>query len=377
MRIKRFEAKDTQSALALVKQEMGDDAIILGTKSIGGKGMRRGVEVVAAMDYDLDNLLETAEEKYASRSNPPSYGYHTVRRQTNSQTASQPIKPPAEKIHSEAHDLRLRFANLLKRPTSTKSGNEPASTPPGGRSLAPPQAKRPVNPIEVKKWRDQLIDKIQLSSGPRDSHQAQEIIALVGATGVGKTTTAAKLAAWHSLRQGRSVALISMDCYRIGATDQLRTYANIMRLPCEIVLRKKDMSRAISRHQDKDVIIIDTAGKSPYDERHIAELNDWFSIDQTHVSPHLVLSATTKKEDLNAILKSYANLPLAGLILTKLDETRAYAALCQQVVAAALPVSYLGTGQRVPEDFLAASKDFLDLLFKQGWQAAAPQAASG
>lgn len=378
MRIKRFEAKDTQSALALVKQEMGGDAIILGTKSLGGKGKARRIEVVAAMDYDLDNLMETAEVKHVSKgkTNTQSYGYHSVRRSAETPLVPQLDKPSPEKIHSEAHDLRLRFANLLQIPAGNKSGDE-SKPQTAVRPFTPQRTKRPLNPVEVKKWRDQLIDKIQLSSVSKVSGQSQDIIALVGATGVGKTTTAAKLAAWHSLRKNRSVAMISMDCYRIGATDQLRTYANIMRLPCEIVLRKKDMNRAISRHQDKDVIIIDTAGKSPYDANHITELNDWFSINQTHISPHLVLSATTKKEDLGAILNSYAKLPIAGLILTKLDETRAYAALCQQVVAASLPVSYLSTGQRVPEDFLAASKDFLDILFKQGWQAAAPRAAYG
>ena len=376
MRIKRFEAKDTQSALALIKQEMGEDAIILGTKTLTGKGTERRIEVVAAMDYDLDNLMETAEVQHASKSNTPSYGYRTIRHQENTPPAPKPPKPAAGKMHSEAQDLRLRFANLLQRPVGDKPQDE-TPTPPVARPVTSRQAKRPPNPIEVKKWRDNIIDNIQLSSVSQFPGQAQEIIALVGTTGVGKTTTAAKLAAWHSLRQGQSVAMISMDCYRIGATDQLRTYANIMRLPCEIVLRKKDMGRAISRHKNKDVIIIDTAGKSPYDEKHIAELKDWFALDPAQISPHLVLSATTKKEDLIAILKSYAKMPVTALILTKLDETRAYAALCQQVVAAALPVSYLSTGQRVPEDFLAASKDFLDILFKQGWQAAAPQASVG
>ncbi|MDP2106244.1 MAG: AAA family ATPase, partial [Desulfobulbaceae bacterium] len=200
---------------------------------------------------------------------------------------------------------------------------------------------------------------------------APRIIALVGATGVGKTTTAAKLAAWHSLRQGLRVTLLSMDCYRIGATDQLRTYAKIMRLPCEIVLRQQDLTKALERHHDKDIIIIDTAGKSPYDQTHIQELQAWFSPCPS-IMPYLVLSATAKKEDLQAIVDAYSPLSTAGLILTKLDETRAYAAICQQVVASKLPISFLSTGQRVPEDFLAASKNLLDTLFKDGWAAAEP-----
>ncbi len=363
MRIKRFQAKDTQTALALVKQEMGEDAIILANKTIGKKGTNRHIEVVAAMDYDLDNLFENDGDK-SRPEQKDTYGYNAVRRPATDPKPITSVPPPTtNKIHSEARDLRLRFANLFRPPAENKAVESKTARQP-----KPVRNKRTASPAEVKKWRNQLVDRIKLADHNQGGH-FQEIIALVGATGVGKTTTAAKLAAWHSLRQNKSVALFSMDCYRIGATDQLRTYANIMRLPCEIVLRQDDMRQALVKHKNKDVIIIDTAGKSPYDEKHIAELNDWFSYSP-EIKPHLVLSATTKKEDLNAIFQSYTKLTLAGLILTKLDETRAYAALCQQVVNAALPVSYLATGQRVPEDFLAASKDFLDLLFKQGWKAA-------
>lgn len=195
------------------------------------------------------------------------------------------------------------------------------------------------------------------------------ILALVGATGVGKTTTAAKLAAWFSLHGGYKVTLLSMDCYRIGATDQLRTYARIMRIPCELALSKKDLHQAITRHHNRDLIIIDTAGKSPYDKGHIAELRDWFTANNK-IEPYLVLSATSKKEDIDTMVKNYGTLSTAGIMLTKLDETRAYAALCQQIVASTLPIACLCTGQRVPEDFLPASKDFLHTLFGQGWAAA-------
>ncbi len=369
MRIKRFQGKDSKSALALVKNEMGDDAIILATKTIGKKGSERCIEVVAAMDYDLDNLLEVADDKHTKpAASPPSYGYQTLRSKTplNSDNSKTIEAPTNEKINSETHDLRLRFANIFRH----SNNNKYQSTKPASQPATSARGKHPPSPTEVENWRNKLVDQIKLPQVQVPTDKFQEIIALVGSTGVGKTTTAAKLAAWHSLRCGQRVALISMDCYRIGATDQLRTYANIMRLPCEIVLRKSDMPRALSRQQDKDVIIIDTAGKSPYDEKHIKELNDWFAIS-TEIKPHLVLSAITKKEDLSAIVHVYNSLNINSIILTKLDETRAYAALCQQIVASALPVSYLSIGQRVPEDFLAASKDFLDRLFKQGWQAAA------
>ncbi len=360
MRIKRFEAKNHQSAMALVKQELGDDAIILGTKTIGGKGAGQRVEVVAAMDYDLDTLLDRAESPEESGIKP-AYGYSTIRRpeQPALKAAAQETREQEglAAIQSEAHDLRLRFANIFNQPAARFN-------PPPAVKAPARQGKRPPPTVsEVRQWRDRVIDKINLSTA--GSGCRREIIALVGTTGVGKTTTAAKLAAWHALRRGRSTALISMDCYRIGATDQLRAYARVMRLPCEIALRKNDMGRALARYQDKEVIIIDTAGKSPYDDNHLAELGEWFAQGEGIV-PHLVLSATTKKEDLAAVIKAYSGLNIGSLMLTKLDETRAYAVLCQQIASTSLPVSFLSTGQRVPEDFVEATRDSLNMLFKQG-----------
>ena len=377
MRIKRFEAKDTKSAMALMKRELGEDAVILATRSIPAdeKGGKSRIEVVAAMDYDLDEI-EAAAPVEAAATAPAAYGYQTVRSPLPAVQKAEvaPFKATGggkgatAQPHLESHDLRLRFANLMRQGAKTKAlpvNYRPEAISP----LQPAIPTKQPDPVAVRQWRDQIVEKIQITNQHGDKKSGAMLMALVGATGVGKTTTAAKLAAWYTLRQGMRVALLSMDCYRIGATDQLRTYAQIMRLPCEIVLRQQDLAKALARHQDKDIVIIDTAGKSPYDESHIQELQNWFA-PCPGIEPHLVLSATTKKEDLQAIISSYSVFSASSLILTKLDETRAYAALCQQVVASSLPVSYLSTGQRVPEDFLVASKDFLDTLFKRGWSAA-------
>jgi flagellar biosynthesis protein FlhF len=221
----------------------------------------------------------------------------------------------------------------------------------------------------LAQWRDQLIERLRAKPLAVNRRNGPTVIALVGPTGVGKTTTAAKIAAWFSIHQQCRVALLSMDCYRIGATDQLRTYARIMRLPCEVTLRPPDLASALRKHRDKDLIIIDTAGKSPFDPDHVRELSTWFAAGQT-IDTYLLVSATAKKEDLQQIIDSYQPLEVNGLIVTKLDETRAYAVLCQQIAASALPVSCLCTGQRVPEDFQPASKDFLRTLFCKGWHAA-------
>lgn len=391
MRIKRFEARDTRSAMAMVKKELGEDAVILSTRTIRphndpGKG-RTLVEIVAAMEYDQEQLTVPPPEPPLARkpSAPPAgpgYGHHSLRkspvRPAAGQEGSEDFNhrlsaelaarmPATDPVRFEANDLRQRFANFLKRQycngLAAENRAQGAET-----AMATAKAGRP-DPHQVAQWREKIIAQLRIIPLSVDTKTGPTVLALVGPTGVGKTTTAAKIAAWYSIHQGLKVALLSMDCYRVGATDQLRTYARIMRLPCEIVLRKKDLAAALSRHQDKDLVIIDTAGKSPYDPGHIQELTDWFA-PAAGLEAHLVVSATCKKEDLQHLFRIYEPLRVNGLVLTKLDETRAYAALCQELAESPLPISCLCTGQRVPEDFLLASREFLQTLFGQGWQAA-------
>ena len=371
MRIKRFEAPDTKTAFAMVKKELGEDAVILANKTIDAGTVNQRYEVLAAMDYDIETITVASENSgsFTPDNQPAIYGYESFRRKkadcspANPQKLQQPAKN--NEISFEANDLRLRFANLLRQKGVDPPGRNQETR------LAPsplPRARKRPDPEEVSRWRNQLIDQLQVRPPAIDKAKKPVILVLTGPTGVGKTTTSAKIAAWYKLRENCKVALLSMDCYRIGATDQIRTYARIMQIPCEIVLRKNDLRKAVGRQRDCDLIIIDTAGKSPYDAAHINELSSWLS-DIDGIETQLVLSATTKKEDLKYIIEAYAALGATGLILTKLDETRAYASLCQQIAGVEIPISYVATGQKVPEDFYVASKPFLKKLFKQGWNA--------
>lgn len=397
MKIKRFEAPDTRTALAMVKREMGADAVILSNKTLGRPGRNSsgaGVEVLAAMDDDLKALagrtIRPMPPRDESRSDTADYPFleplpkgrykerrraGTFSREDASRVSLHHKRAAEESFQSEAQDLRMQFNSLLQEQADPFQRAEAHSGPAAGHAGQHPRP-RPA-PETIARWRDRLIAQIRIKPLSVDNPKAgPTIVALVGATGVGKTTTAAKLAAWFSLRERKKVTLLSTDCYRIGATDQLRTYARIMRLPCDVALRKKDLGMSVAKHRSQDLIIIDTAGKNPYDLRHIAELREWFAPFPA-IKPYLVISATAKKEDLGNMLKTYSPLPLAGLIATKLDETRAYATLCQQMVAAALPVSCLCVGQRVPEDFHMASKSFLAKLFRQGWASVAQELGYG
>lgn len=336
MHFKRFEAPDSRTALKMVKEQLGDDAVILSNKTVHRGTPYQKIEVVAAMDYDLESITLTKTHPVSSHGKEPN------------------LVPQASGNPLEERDQKTPFDQVLK----TQSGSmiSPEKTP-----------QRPKRE-HVAQWRDQLIAQLKTTELEFKASEYPVIISLVGPTGMGKTTTAAKIAAWYSLRKNKRVALLSTDCYRIGATDQLRTYAQIMKLPCEIALRKKDLELAIHKHQSADMIIIDTAGKSPYDINHIKELQDLLS-PVSNIKNHLVLSATTKKEDTKKIIETYIDLNISGLVLSKLDETRAYATLCQQVATAGIPVSFLATGQRVPEDFTVASTEHLENLFRKGWLA--------
>ena len=398
MRIKRFVAPDNQTALRMVKQEMGGDALILATRTLPPSERKQNgnakIEVVAAIDFDVDKITASTTAATEMRGTPAAdtYDYSVVRQHEDKRPdtygqgrpQNDPVRPtnhgssPSSMAmsHGEKRDAVLQRSRK-KMPPSPRAGklaSAPVNTRPTDDGFAIPAArKEKPDPEKVARWRQQLIDRIIVQPPtviPGKTDPA--VIALVGATGVGKTTTAAKLAAWYSLRQGLKVTLISMDCYRIGATEQLRTYAKIMRLPCEVALNRKDLAKAIKRYHEQDLIILDTAGKSPYHKEHVAELANWFDAAQT-IHPYVVVSATSKKEDLEQILRAYRPLMPAGIMLTKLDETRAYATLCQSLASSALPVATLSIGQKVPEDFLPASREFLATLFQEGWHAAAAE----
>jgi len=183
--------------------------------------------------------------------------------------------------------------------------------------------------------------------------EAQKRISLIGATGVGKTTTIAKLAAEAITQSGARVALVTIDTYRIAAVEQLKVYGEIMGLPVEVVLSPEQLQEAFRRHRDKDLILIDTAGRSPRDNMRIDELNEFLG-QGTEVENCLVLSAPTDERLQQQTLDAFSRLPISRLIFTKLDETDRCGALINVPTRSNLPLAYLTNGQQVPEDLLLA-----------------------
>jgi flagellar biosynthesis protein FlhF len=181
------------------------------------------------------------------------------------------------------------------------------------------------------------------------------LVALVGPTGVGKTTTIAKLAANYRLREKRRVGLITVDTYRVAAVEQLRTYADIIDLPMEVVGTPREMREAVARMSHLDLILMDTAGRSPRDEVKIQELKSMLGEAEPD-EVHLVLSSAAGAKSLINTAEKFAGVGTTAVVLTKLDEAHSLGHLVSLVRNCKLPVSYLTDGQNVPDDIQVASR---------------------
>jgi len=189
----------------------------------------------------------------------------------------------------------------------------------------------------------------------------QKIMMLVGPTGVGKTTTLAKLAARFAYGDGKRVktGIITLDTYRIGAVEQLFQYAKMMKLPILDVIEVEEFKDAIKMLSHCDVILIDTTGNSQYDKEKLDKLDKFLKHSGAQIDVNLVLSAGSKVEDLMEIYNGFSFLDIDTLIITKFDETRIFGNVFSLIYETNTPVSYFCVGQEVPDDLLEAKSEFL------------------
>jgi flagellar biosynthesis protein FlhF len=364
MNIKRFVAKNAQEALRMVKKEMGEDAVILKTRTLDpepGDSVERGgrIEVTAAIDYDAPSISFQKGDHTGAREMMERYGdmaaqVKEIKALLWSIEAGTVLKSEPFFDHSareqyacfKGFGLRGHIIRSLMEETMAKIDPKDENT-----------GQEPVKQCLVN-----VLKKIK-TGGPRVP--GQSIQAFIGPTGVGKTTTLAKLAARSAIGQGRSVALITVDTYRIAAVKQLETYARIMGVPMEVASSRGELRKAVEKHCDKDHIFVDTVGRSPRDSREIGQLMEMLKIPQG-IHSYLVLSATTDLHQLLLAEKTFNTLLYKSYIFTKLDEVEDASPMVNFLLSQNRPVSYFTMGQRVPEDLEPASKKTLAKMILSG-----------
>lgn len=201
---------------------------------------------------------------------------------------------------------------------------------------------------------DRIKNYLQKVEGIQIPETGQKVVAFIGPTGVGKTTTIAKLAANFAVKNGYKVALVTADTYRISAVEQLKTYADIMGIPVDIVYSADELKAALYRHKDKQLVLIDTAGRSPRNHYQLAELQTLLQVDP-HIETHLVLSTTTKYKDALDIVNKFSMCSPQKFLFTKIDEASNIGTVLNLLYHFPVTLSYVTTGQNVPDDIELAN----------------------
>jgi flagellar biosynthesis protein FlhF len=417
MKIKRFLDKDSRSAMAQVRAEMGGDAVILSSKNVNGQ-----VELVAAMDFDekaVEERLASSQEQasgfdldldatVSGRHNPAPDNSGTERTPGTPKaqySGEFEYYPPVEPATAEVSvadvsvadasmtvpepqpgsasasptliDLQRELGNLrglLESELAQLSWKDMADRPSVKAALYNRLAKLGLSRAICGAIADKLPGQGDLEAHWRKAlgmltRRIQVmgdsmlndggIVALVGSTGVGKTTTIAKLAARFVMRHGtRQVALITTDCYRIGGQEQLETFANYLGIPMIVATDGNELRAALDQLSSRKLVLIDTAGMSQRDVRLYEQFATLKSVGYD-IDAYVVLSATAQQGSLNEVVQVFGKQALSGAMITKVDESSSLGAVLDVVVKNDLTLGYVSTGQKVPEDIIPARSEYL------------------
>lgn len=348
MRIKLYRGSDLQDALARVKAELGPETVLLSSRNLGPREITGSdrVEVSVAVEGH-QALPSSAKGGFDER-----LTLTRIEENIAHLKAMMSIAQAKETVPLAVHTnpgLRLFFERIITAGVEEKLALD----------LISRLIKRLPEDPSQELVRSQLVKLLQEVLVVRtDPGRGKIRWALVGPTGAGKTTTLAKLAAHFALTQGRSTALITVDTYRLAAADQLKAYARLMGLDLTVAFNRDELRQALRENEDKEVILLDTAGRS---QHHLLNMNELKMLvrEVKDLEHWLVLPATTKDQDMSSACRKFMEVGLSGLIFTKLDETICYGSLINQVLQYRLPVAYLTAGQRVPEDIEPATQERL------------------
>ncbi|MGQ9591507.1 MAG: flagellar biosynthesis protein FlhF [Planctomycetota bacterium] len=368
----RVEAPTMGEALQKVRAALGDDALIVSSRKIrrGGVLGVGGEEIFEVYAAGTRSRIRNVQREQSSRSRP-----------------ADPAAPPEAPAPGEISGTLLQVREEIREYVAKSTEREGAALPflrecyellvshdvesrvaqhlvDQIADLRPPSGLPDASRVRAM-VRAQLV-KLFHPSPPLEEKRRPRTLVLVGPTGVGKTTTIAKLAARARLMEKRKVGLITIDTFRIAGVDQLEKYAQIIGLPLFVATTPEELrlAREELRAEDADAVYVDSAGRSQRDELKMTELREFVSV-LPDAEVHLVVSATTHGRTMLSIANRFESVGFDRLILTKVDETISFGSLVGALVTIGRPVSYLTDGQEVPDDIVASDPERLaDLVLR-------------
>jgi flagellar biosynthesis protein FlhF len=369
MKVKKFVAPSMPEAMKMIRAELGSDAVILNSKVVRKGGFlglftKKNIEVIAAVDSQpvrqrLERKKETTTTSFLveKKKNEDAELLHELKElktmlkqlSTNVTTGFSHYPGPLREVHYRlvrqeisAPLVQEIMADLLEK--WYKNGGKASEK-------------------QVFAWAKEIV-KEKLSPLPFGGISFQKkYINVVGPTGVGKTTTLAKIAARCVLEHGKNIAFITTDTYRIAAIDQLKTYANILNAPLEVCYNLQDFHEAKKKLSDRDVVFIDTAGRNFRHLQYVKDLRNMIDFNE-EMETFLVFALTAKYEDMKTIYEQFSLIPIDRFIFTKLDETTHYGAMFNLMMEYKVGAAYLTNGQNVPDDMMEASvEQMMNMLF--------------
>jgi flagellar biosynthesis protein FlhF len=423
-RFQTFRAATLDEAYREMRRQLGEEAVVVRTGQVRAAGIRGWfgkplVELVAcAPALESRRALSPVERKYVAQSQvgsdsnvtdtvayfrqlvsdaqkrmntpapAPSPGSSAKALPANTRESVAPVLPFKRPAESAKDDIRREIAQMREMLQVLMAEAPAAGLPPEfvphyrmllnrgvTRNLAAVLMAAALQDSDLALLRDprvflerlklEIRKRVRATGGIAIHSGACKVVALTGATGVGKTTNLAKLAAYYAVRERARVALITADTYRVAAPEQLRVYANIIGLPMTIVNDAREMALAIRGYRNHDLVLIDTAGGSQFNMRQIQELKETLAAAQPD-EVVLVLSANTQLEELRNVVTNFKCLDPKSVVFSKLDETRRFGVILSLLAESGLPLSYLSIGQNVPDDILLARPSMLANLIVEG-----------
>lgn len=390
MIIKKFQGKTEAEAVENAKKELGTNVVIMNVRNVKNKGLfsflkQQAVEVTVALEEETERYGAVRKEEprqqplvepIAKKENTANTGSITI---PGSSPAEEDSKAENHAIEEKLDSLHILLEQQFQKPEeAARPAGAQEEEKPGEIELFMKLLYNTMLDNEVnEQYANQIIDEIEKINKPNmpfdyalantyqkmilkfgtpegiiPAKKGPKVVFFVGPTGVGKTTTIAKIASKFSVEGGKKVALLTADTYRIAAAEQLRTYANILEVPFRVIYSAEEVELALKDFKDYDFILVDTAGHSHQNEAQKETMNGFIhSVDTlAEKEVFLVLSATTKYRDLISIADTYSAMTEFKLIFTKLDETTTLGNLLNIKLHTGAALSYVTCGQNVPDD---------------------------